>query len=172
MRRTTYILALAAMAAIGGCGSSSSGDNKSNNTACTVKLTGAITATSACTVSATYARNILGVSDLSLVKTGDPGFNLGISKTGQLTKGVTTESSAGVRMAVTTASKGSITNGGLLWSQATEDPAHGSVTVNLTSVSVGSDGYTFTLHGTADATLTASQATPGATGTVTVHVDF
>jgi hypothetical protein len=75
-------------------------------------------------------------------------------------------------MAVTTASKGSITNGGLLWSQATEDPAHGSMTVNLTSVSVGSDGYTFTLHGTADATLTASQATPGATGTVTVHVDF
>jgi hypothetical protein len=170
--RMIPIFALAAAAAIGGCSSSSGGDNNSNNTACTVKFTGAVTSTSSCTVSATYARNTVGVSDLSIVSTSDPKLYLGISWTGQLVTGTITESSSGVTMAVTTATKGSITNGGLLWGQSTEDPAHGSVAVNLTSVSLGSDGYTFTIHGTADATLLASAATPGATGTVTVHVSF
>jgi hypothetical protein len=162
--RVTAIFALAASAAMCGCGSSSSGDNNSNNTACTVKLTGAVTATAACTVSATYARNRLGVSDFSILKTGDPGFDLGFSADGQLASGTYTEAGSGVSLAVTTAS-----TGGLLWSETTSDPAHGSMTVKLTSVSLGSDGYTFTVHGTADATLTA---TPGATGTVTAHVDF
>jgi hypothetical protein len=171
--RMIRIFALTAVAAFGGCKSSSAVDNSvDNNTACTATLTGAVITTSSCTVSATYARIILGVSDLSILSTGDPKFDLGISKTGQLATGTITQSSSDVTMAVTTASKGSITSGGLLWSQSTEDPAHGSVTVNLTSVSLGSDGYTFTIHGTADATLTASPATPGATGTVTIHVDF
>lgn len=161
--RMIPIFALAALAATGGCSSSSNGDNN-NNTACTVKLRGAITSTSACTVSATFARNRLGVSDFSILKTGDPGFDLGFSADGQLASATYTQAGSGVSLAVTTAS-----SGGLLWSETTSDPAHGSMSVTLTSVSLGSDGYTFTVHGTADATLTA---TPGATGTVTAHVDF
>lgn len=169
--RMNPIFALVAAAAIGGCSSSSNGDNNSNNTACTVKLTGAVTSTSACTVSALWERIVLGVSDIDIQNTGDnPRFDLGISNTGQLTTGTLTESSSGVTRALTIASTGGTS--GPLWSQSIGDPVRGSVTVNITSVSLGSDGYTFTIHGTADATLLASPATPGATGTVTVHVDF
>jgi hypothetical protein len=126
-------------------------------------------------LSATYARIVLGVSDLAILNTGNPAFSLGVSKTGQLATGSITQSNPSITIAVTTVTNGSITNGtggGLLWDQSTQDPAHGSFTVNLTSVSLGSDGYTFTIHGTADGTLTASAVTPGATGIVTFHVDF
>jgi hypothetical protein len=173
--RMVRLFGLAAATAFGGYGCLSiSGDDDTigNDTACTVKLTGAIVATTPCTAGATYGRNIVGVSDLAITNTGNPGFGLGISKTGQLANGTIRESSSDVTKALTTASNGSITSGGLLWSQSTEEPAHGSVTVNLTSVTLGSDGYTFTVHGTADGTLTASPATPGATGTVTIHVAF
>ena len=173
MHGTRLILMMALLVCAAGCGDGTANNNDTGGngggggTACTVTLAGAITGTFACTTGATYARTILGVSDFDIVKTGDPGFSLGFRVDGKLAAGTLTESSAGVEMAITTASTGD-----LLWSQSTEDPAHGTVTLDLTSVSLRGDGYTFTVHGTADGTLTASPATPGATGTVTIHVVF
>jgi hypothetical protein len=166
--RMIHFVALTTVAAIGGCSSNSSGDNNNgNNTACTVTLTGAITATSACTVGATYGLVTVGGSDFGISNTGTaPGFGLGISVSGQLASGTFTQSGASVTQAVTTA-----TNGGQIWSQSTHDPAHGSLSVTLSSASLGSDGFTYTVHGTADATLTVSPVTPGSTS-VTVHIVF
>ena len=167
--RMIGILAMLTAGAIAGCGSSTSSDNINNNggnTACTVTLSGAISSTSACTVSANYGLDVIGRSDFSILSTG-PGFTLGIQTDGKLAAGTFTTSSPSVEMATTTAS-----NGGLLWSQDTRDPVHGTVSVNLTSSSLGSDGFTLTVHGTVDGTLTPSGATPSASGTVTVHVAF
>jgi hypothetical protein len=61
---------------------------------------------------------------------------------------------------------------GLLWTAQTQEPVNGSIRVHLTSVSLGSDGRTYSVHGTADGTLTPDQSSAGATGTVTVHVVF
>jgi hypothetical protein len=167
--RMIGMIALVASGAVAGCSSTASTDdtNNGNTTACTVAFSGAISATSACTVSANYNLDVLGRSDFSILNTGTPGFTLGIQKDGKLSSGTFTASSPDVEMATTTAS-----NAGLLWSQDTRDPVHGTISVNLTSASLGSDGYTLTVHGTADGTLTPSQATPSATGTVTVHAVF
>jgi hypothetical protein len=171
--RLFAMAAVIAMPAFAACSSSSVDDNSGNdNRSCTVKLTGAIVSTSSCNATADFGLTMVGVSELAILNNATPGFTLGIYKTGQLTAGTITESSSGVTLAITTANNGSLSNGGLLWSQSTEDPVHGSITVKLTSVSLGSDGYTYTIHGTADGTLTASPATPNAAGTVTVHVDF
>ena len=168
MRGMRIIMTIALLVCAAGCGDGTVNDNLGGGGGtCSVTLAGAITGTFACTATATFARTILGVSDFDIVKTGDPGFTLGFRVTGKLAAGTLTESTPGVEMAITTGSTGD-----LLWSQSTEDPAHGTVALDLTSVSLGSDGYTFTVHGTADGTLTASPATPGATGTVTSHVVF
>ena len=167
--RTIGIFAMLAAGAVAGCGSSTSSDDTNNggNTACTVTLSGAISATSSCTVSANYGLDIIGRSDFSILSAGTPGFTLGIQTDGKLATGTVTASSPNVEMATTTAS-----HAGLLWSQDTRDPVHGSISVNLTSASLGSDGFTLTVHGTADGTLTPSGATSNAGGNVTVHVAF
>jgi hypothetical protein len=166
--RMICIFAMLAAGAVAGCGSSTSSDdtNNSGNTACTVTLSGAFSSTSACTVSANYGLDVLGRSDFSILSTG-PGFTLGIQTDGKLAPGTFTASSPSVEMATTTAS-----NAGLLWSQDTRDPVHGTISVNLTSSSLGSDGFTLTVHGMVDGTLTPSGSTPNASGTVTVHVAF
>ncbi|HEY8062790.1 MAG TPA: hypothetical protein VID74_08330 [Gemmatimonadales bacterium] len=167
--RMIHVVALATVAAIGGCSSNTSGDNNnSNNTACTVTFTGGISATSSCTVGATYGLVSAGNSDFGISNTGTtPGIGLSISFSGRLASGTFTQSSSGVTLAVTTAS-----NGGLLWSQTTQNPARGSLSVTLSSVSLGSDGFTYTVHGTADATLTTGSPTPTASDTVKAHVVF
>lgn len=168
IRRNIALVAVAMLAAAA-CGSSTANDSGGNgdNTACTLTLSGALSGTSSCSVSATYSRTVLGRSDFSILNTGTPGFTLGIETDGQLASGTITQSSSSVEIAVTTAS-----SAGVIWSQDIRDPVHGSISVNLTSVSLGSDGFTFTAHGTADGTLTPSQATPAASGTVTVHIVF
>lgn len=167
MRSTTILFATVAATCIAGCSSKDTTDpGGGNNTACTVTLSGAITATSACTVSATYARIVLGRSDFSILNSGSPGFTLGVTIDGKFASGTITQSSNGVEQAITTAS-----NNDLIWSQTISDPARGTVTVVFSSVSLGSDGYTFTVHGTADGTM-APEPNSSATGTVTFHVTF
>ena len=173
MSAVPLILTTAVLLAAGGCEAVTSNAHHTggDDATCTVTLAGAITSTLPCIANATFARTIVGVSDFDIAfditKPADTRFTLGFRVDGKLTSGTLTGSSPGVLMAITTA-----TAGGLLWSQSTEDPAHGSVTLDLRSVSLGNDGYTFTVHGTADGTLTASPATPAAVGTVTAHVEF
>ena len=171
MSAVRLLLSTAVVLSASGCGAGTANADGGGDATCTVTLTGAITATLGCTANATFGRTIAGVSDFDIAfditAPADTRFTLGFRVDGKLTSGTRTATSPGVLMAITTA-----TTDELLWSQSTEDPAHGAVTLNLTSASLGSDGYTFTVHGTADATLTASPATPGATGTVTAHVVF
>ncbi len=167
MYRARISPALAALACLAACGSSSADDTGDGKTDCTVTFSGAVTGTTPCNATAAYGQVVLGRSELAILNTGSPGFTLGIQQDGQLGIGTISESGAGVEVAVTT-----VSNGGLLWSQSTQDPVHGTVTVHLSAASLGSDGQTITIHGSVDATLPPSPSSPGATGTVTVHATF
>lgn len=163
-------LAILASAAIAGCGSSASTDanNSGDKGACTLTLTGAVSGTSSCIVGAFYGTIATGRSDFSIVSNTAPHTTLDFSKEGTLASGTITDTSPGVDEA-----GGTVENAaGLLWTAQTQEPVHGSISVNLTSVSLGSDGRTYTAHGTADGTLTPDQSSAGATGTVTVHAVF
>jgi hypothetical protein len=170
--RVTYIFALAAVAAIGGCSSSAGGDDNANSTGCTITLTGASTGSPACTPIGTFWTSDDNMTAFGFVPDlSDPGALVTISFTGQPSTKTYRETDPGTVAAI------SISSGASQWAMQTASdgtPASGGFTLTITSantITSAADARTYQLHGTLTATLPAVAGT-AATGTVTLKATF
>ena len=162
-----------------GCGSSNNpggsggagGAGGAGGSGCSITLSGAASATLACTATGAYATND-NTSAVSLTTSQTNGLTAAVGWTGQFTAGTYKESDSN---AMTGISYSNASHQIWLVSAGGSGPPQGSYTLNLADTGspvTGQNGTGYTgIHGTLDATLPAV-AGSGSTGTVTLHATF
>jgi hypothetical protein len=163
-------LAIMAVVAAAGCGSSTTDDGGNSNGACSIKLTGAVTATYACTVPA-FAAYTPGDGESAIGFSYTAGTSntvaVAIGFTAQIAKGTYTNATSTITGGVT------VTNGSNSWyAIAGGGTTTGTFTLTITSLTtLGSttSGTSYTAHGTLTGTL---PPTAGTGASVTVNATF
>jgi hypothetical protein len=179
MRRSSVAIGLFIAVMIGGCSTIPVNDSPNGPTCKAVAFLAAFfNSTVNCTAVAntTTATNTSAVqitgSSTDLVAAGSAAavvISVGINRTGAMQTGTWTNTTPGMSGSI------SVTNGDSTWITTTNTGTNqGTFTMTLTKVTLlttTANGPAYLVDGTLDATVPAVTTT-GATGTVTLHIDF